>query len=468
MSSSLKTTRRAQQSDIQIRDNAQLAIHWLFPIDKAAFTFLNGPSMLFGRADECDFVLDGSEASRHHAEVRQEGPLFFLIDLDSTNGVFINGKKVASAPLTIKSVIRLGEWVGIVTTATCDANEHSVNLRAIGPRLYGGTRLAMTMAPAIRAANTDLPVIIQGETGTGKECVARAIHTWSNRSRSFIAVNCSTLPETLAESHLFGQPRGAFTGAVPRLGYFRAAEAGTLLLDEITDLPLPIQPKLLRVLEQKEVVPVGEATPVPVNVRIITATQEPLDRAVSEKRFRADLFARLDGLTVTLPPLRDRIEDVPGLFLHFLREHSGGQIPQIEPKLVEQLLLYDWPFNVRELERLAQSLLVVHGNEPLLRRSHLPERMAQRSVVDQNASEETVKQLIPDRNASQSLKSKDRDESIAALVAALRAHQGNVSRAAKALGIPKTNAYRLMDGLQEFDLNALRQSSKPPDGKSGK
>jgi DNA-binding NtrC family response regulator len=163
----------------------------------------------------------------------------------------------------------------------------------------------------------------------------------------------------LAEGELFGYRRGAFTGADRASpGFFRSAEGGTLLLDEVSDLPMPVQAKLLRVLQEGEVQPLGETRPVPVDVRIVVASQQPLMDAVKDGRFRADLLARLDGITVRLPPLRERKEDVPHLFSHLLRELSQGRAPAVEGEVIERLCIHDWPFNVRELVQVVRQLLV--------------------------------------------------------------------------------------------------------------
>ena len=175
----------------------------------------------------------------------------------------------------------------------------------IAPGWYGGATLAAAAAPG-RRTGADLPIIVQGETGTGKEGMARALHDWSGRRGPMVAVNCAALPAELAEAELFGYRKGAFTGAdVHSPGLFRAAEGGSIFLDEILELPLPLQAKLLRVLEERRVRALGETRDVPIDVKIVVATQEPLADAVAERRFRADLQARLDGLTLVLPPLRD-------------------------------------------------------------------------------------------------------------------------------------------------------------------
>jgi transcriptional regulator with PAS, ATPase and Fis domain len=258
-----------------------------------------------------------------------------------------------------------------------------------------------------------------------------------------VAVNCAAIPEALAEGELFGYRRGAFTGAErANLGHFRAAQHGTLLLDEICDLPLGLQAKLLRVLEQREVQPVGESTPVALDVRVLSAAQESLAQAVAAGHFRADLFARLDGLSVRLPPLRERPAEIPYLFAHLLLDHSGSRPPEVDVRLVERLCLYDWPFNVRELVLLVKRLLVLHGAEPVLKLGHLPERML--AEVNQDRADPVVKPTpeLPE---------------LSELVTALRASGGNVAQAAAALGISRQRAYRMMQGAADVDLGSLRE-----------
>ncbi len=288
--------------------------------------------------------------------------------------------------------------------------------------------------------------MIHGETGTGKEWTARAIHEWSGRAGPFLAVNCAALPESLAEAELFGYRRGAFTGAERASpGYFRAAHGGTLLLDEIVELPLALQAKLLRVLEQREVVPLGEPTPVPVDVRIVAAAQQPMAEAVEENEFRADLYARLDGLAVRLPPLRDRIEDVPGLLEVKLREKLG-RTPALDWRFVERLCVHDWPFNVRELDLVVRRIAALYADEPVLRVAHLPERFH----GTRRPSE--APRLDAKETATPREKSRDRDEGdTTRLLAALRKHRGNVARASGEANISRQRAYRLMGARPDVD-----------------
>src|SRR6187549_2818904 len=296
-----------------------LALVWVFPLpDQPAIPLDqradDAAELIIGRDAACDVVLEGGDISRRHAALRWAGPGdgAALHDLGSRNGIRINGRAVADGVLAGGDVVRVGGWIGVVTA-------QPGALAEIAPGLHGGATLAKAVAPLRQAAPSDLPIVLEGETGTGKEVVARAIHAWSGRRGPFVALNCAALPESLAEGELFGYRKGAFTGADRASpGVFRSADGGTLLLDEVSDLSLALQAKLLRVLEQREVQPLGETRPVPIDVRIVVAGQLSLLDASRTGRFRADLLARLEGMTVRLPPLRDRREDVAPLFSQLL------------------------------------------------------------------------------------------------------------------------------------------------------
>jgi len=215
-----------------------------------------------------------------------------------------------------------------------------------------------------RVAAADCTVLIQGETGTGKEVIARAIHEASPRRQNrFVALNCAAIPAALLESELFGYERGAFTGAVTQnLGRFQTAERGTLFLDEIGELPLDLQPKLLRVLQEKQFERLGGGRTVQVDARVIAATNQDLGRMVQERKFRADLYYRLNVFPITLPPLRDRVEDIPALVEYFVQRFSremGKRIATVPSEVMEVLKLHDWPGNIRELENFVQRAVIV-------------------------------------------------------------------------------------------------------------
>ena len=213
-------------------------------------------------------------------------------------------------------------------------------------------------------APVDSAVLVRGETGTGKEVVAKAIHAASlRRQQPFVAINCAAIPAALLESELFGYERGAFTGAVTqREGRFQAADGGTLFLDEIGDLPLELQPKLLRVLQERQVERLGGSRAIPVNVRVIAATNQDLWGMVQEKKFRADLYYRLNVFPINLPPLRERDGDIPLLVTHFVQkfaERQGKVIDYIPEDVMEALESHDWPGNIRELQNFIERAVIM-------------------------------------------------------------------------------------------------------------
>jgi len=441
------------------------ALVWLFPMAAGDPIALQGDGreLTIGRDDACDVHLSGSDVSRRHAVLRRDpegqgAKGATIADLGSRNGVRVNGRLIAESPIGSGDVVRLGGWVGIVTASPAPFEE-------IAPGLWGGGALQAALGPLRQAAVSDLPIVLEGETGCGKEVVTRALHRWSGRSGPLVAVNCAALPEGLAEGELFGYRKGAFTGADKASpGVFRGAEAGTLLLDEVSDLPLALQAKLLRVLEEREVQPLGEARPVPVDVRVVVAGQQSLMEAVRAGRFRGDLLARLDGLTVRLPPLRQRREDVLPLFSRLLAAAGAGRAPTFEPDVAERLCVYDWPFNVRELVLLARRLVAVHGPAGTLKPHHLPERMQELEARPKEASVPRPPAAGPEGGGrrAEALSPEGppaEPVQLPALIAALRASGGNVARAAALLGISRQRAYRLMEG-QRVDLDTIRSDAE--------
>jgi formate hydrogenlyase transcriptional activator len=237
--------------------------------------------------------------------------------------------------------------------------------------LIGSSPKFRTVLDEIKmVAPVDSAVLLRGETGTGKEVVAQAIHSESPRRRqAFVAINCAAIPASLLESELFGHERGAFTGAVmQRMGRFRAADRGTLFLDEIGDLPLELQPKLLRVLQEQEFEPLGSSRTVKVDVRVVAATNQDLWQMVQDRKFRADLYYRLNVFPIELPPLRERQADIPLLASHFLRifaERHGRTIDFIPDDVMEVLRSHDWPGNIRELQNFIERAVIITSGSAL-------------------------------------------------------------------------------------------------------
>ena len=296
--------------------------------------------------------------------------------------------------------------------------------------------LGETVAP------TDSTILLSGESGTGKEVLARYIHRLSHRSDGpFFSINCGALPESLLESELFGHVKGSFTGAVKdKEGLLVAAEGGTFFLDEIGEMSPATQVKLLRALQEREVIPVGSTDAVPVDVRIIAATNRDLEEEISQGRFRTDLYYRLNVIALHLPPLRDRREDVPLLTRFFLermaRENPDVDAPTLSEETMETLLDYDWPGNVRELENALERAAVVAGGAEI-RSDHLPERILE-------APKPRLVQGEPPPNPPMEVIERAYIEWV------LRAEDGNKSRAAEVLGIDPSTLYRK---LNRYGLN---------------
>jgi DNA-binding NtrC family response regulator len=281
--------------------------------------------------------------------------------------------------------------------------------------------MKQALATVERAAPSPLPVLIQGETGTGKELVARALHEQSpRRAFPFVPINCAALPETLIESELFGHERGAFTGAVERkTGLFEVASRGTVFLDEIGELGLLLQARLLRVIETQEFFRVGGSRPVRVDVRVVSATNRDLRAEVEAGRFREDLYYRLNGVTIRLPPLRERRGDIPLLARHFLDRVGSGRM--LDVGAFEVLNGYDWPGNVRELEMVVQRAALL-SPEPTIRSEDLPLEVRPRAAPRVLRTDLTLEEM--EREYVQ---------------AVLEKHRGHRGRTAEALGIdPKT------------------------------
>jgi two-component system response regulator PilR (NtrC family) len=233
-----------------------------------------------------------------------------------------------------------------------------------------------------KVADTDSTILISGESGTGKELIAKAIHYRSGRANApFVSINCGALPENLLESELFGHVKGSFTGAIrDKDGMFKVASGGTFFLDEVGETTLAIQVKLLRVLQEREIIPVGGTAPIKVDVRLIAATNADLEKAVKEERFRADLYYRLNVIPVLIPPLRDRRDDIPLLVDHFLRlaTERSGRRKTVSKEAMELLASYDWPGNVRELENIVERACILQEGDELMSED-LPEKVRHQS-----------------------------------------------------------------------------------------
>jgi len=317
-------------------------------------------------------------------------------------------------------------------------------------------KLQKLLQRARQAARTDMDVLVEAESGTGKELLARLIHQASGRrNRPFVAVNCAAFPEALLESELFGHARGAFTGAsVAKPGKFEIAHTGTLLLDEIGEMPLQLQPKLLRALQEREIDRLGDTKPLRVDVRVIATTNRSLRALVEEGKFRADLYYRLNVVPLTIPPLRERREDVARLVGHFVqknaRSHAGAP-PSFLPELIERLEALEWPGNVRELENLVRRAVALHPGERI-GLEFLHEIEGPRAAPLRETPAVKNGQMAPVEEAP-ALGTSLRDMERRLLESTLEAAGGNRTHAARMLGIcPRT----MRNKIREYGLPPRR------------
>jgi len=391
------------------------------------------PRCAVGTHASNDLRLDDSRVSRFHCEIRLEGPEARVRDLGSRNGTVVDGVSVVEAFLRSGSTIKAGavtlrfELLGQVRRVPMSTRRSFHGLVA--------ESVAMRVALALveRAAGSDLTVLLEGETGTGKGKVAEAIHRGSARNgKPFVVVDCGAIPQNLIESELYGHEKSAFTGATERrLGAFEEADGGTIFLDEIGELPIDQQPKLLRALESREIRRVGSNLHKKVDVRIVAATNRDLRREVNEARFRADLYFRLAVLRLTLPPLRERADDLP-LLAEELLASLGAKPEEIRalctPEFLASLQRGAWPGNVRELRNHLERCLAFEEALPI------GEELAARREVA--AVDPTVPYAEARRRAIEAFEQ-------AYVKALLAHHDGKPSQAAAAAGIDRVYLYKL-------------------------
>ena len=431
-----------------------------------------GDHTRIGRAANSELEVPDQSASRRHALIqRQSDGEYVLTDLGSANGTKLNGEFVG-----LPVVLRDGDRIGIAgfemvysgpeadadtvpsgdtlfTTAESTVNEERGHRRHNRVQIVGsGPAMLEVLGQVRQAAASVIPVLILGETGTGKELVARSIHESGARSSGvFVPINCSALPEALLESELFGHRRGAFTGAAQdRAGLFEAAKGGTVFLDEVGELPLAMQPKLLRFLQDGEIRRVGDVEPRHVDVRVISATNRDLGAEIEREAFREDLFFRLSTFTIDLPPLRERRDDIPLLAERLLRtqcELQEKRVRGIEPSALEALHRHDWPGNVRELENeLARAVaLVSEGGRITL------ETLSERVSGSASGSGEAAPTPPPATDGgdgdSTELRGAMAEFERKHIAQVLEQNGGNVSKAAQALGLSRGGLHKKLKEL---------------------
>lgn len=367
-----------------------------------AVVLREGKTLVVGTGADCDLVLADERVSGQHVELRAEGGHFHVRDNGSTNGTHYQGSRIDRAIVPAGATLKVGR-----TSLRIQPQAEALELPPSPAHRFGelvGRSFAMRQVFAVleHAAATDVTVLVEGETGTGKELAARAVHEASERRRGpFVAVDCGALPESLVDSELFGHVRGAFTGATAdRKGAFARARGGTLFLDELDGVPAAVQARLLRVLEERTIRPVGSDREEPLDVRLVVATQTPLTARVAEGSFRADLFYRIAVLHLRLPPLRERREDIAPI-VHELLELRGLDPGEIGGASLQRLSAHGWPGNVRELRNVLDRALALtpgaggfsdlrlwlrprdHEAAPLQVRSDVPFSEAKAAVVEE-------------------------------------------------------------------------------------
>jgi DNA-binding NtrC family response regulator len=388
--------------------------------------------------------------SAEHLRFVRDGASWVVEDAGSTNGTLLNGCPVGHARLDDTSLVEAGRTLialraAVPTPEGCGEDVDSASMSALPPWQRGlSPALAARLGTLARVARSTVPVILFGETGVGKEVLARALHDWSKRTGPFVAVNCGALPGALVEALLFGHVRGAFSSAIrDELGLVRSAHGGTLFLDEIGDLAAPAQASLLRVLQEREVLPVGATRPVGVDLRVVCATHRNLDELAAQGNFRADLLTRLDGFRHVIPPLRERREELGLLVAALLTKLAAGREESVSfsPPAARLLATYRWPGNVRELEQVLARALAISLDGCI--DSH-----ALALSAPPPASPRAPKRPISDADA--------RLRSV--LIAALSQHEGNVSAVARVMGKGRTQIQRWM---RRFGLESHSYRRRP-------
>jgi two-component system response regulator AtoC len=400
--------------------------------------------VIIGRAPECAVSIDSSEVSRQHAAIEIAGDRMWVEDLGSRNGTRVRDMAVpphGRLPLSLSDSIDLGAVIALLQRLPDVPARVPQETALPGPIILDRAMVALYRMIDRLAVGT-LPILVLGETGVGKEVVAEQLHVRSpRRSKPLVRLNCAAFTEPLLESELFGHVRGAFTGANQnKTGLLVSAEGGTVFLDEVADLPLAIQAKLLRVLENGEVLPVGALQPITVDVRIVSATNADVTEAIEEGRFREDLYHRLAGATLVVPPLRERPSEILPLALRFLQRaarRASLPVPALTAAAQVEIARHAWPGNVRELRNVMERALLLASDGPI-DIDHLP------------ASPRVLEDTGP--HAPITL---DGDDDHARTLDALARCHGNQTRAARMLGIARSTL------LKRLDLYNVPRPRKP-------
>jgi DNA-binding NtrC family response regulator len=437
--------------------------------DRGVEKLLEGTRISIGTSSKNDLQLTDTTVSRRHCEIVVRNDRYAVRDLDSTNGTFVNGTPVVEVFLAPGARLRLGDTEVLFEPKKKWERVNDTEVNSFGD-LYGSSRpMRGVFAMLAKVARTDLSCILVGETGTGKELAARALHFNSARAaKPFVVVDCGAISQNLIESELFGHEKGAFTGADrQRSGAFEQADGGTIFLDEIGELPLELQPKLLRALERREVKRLGSGRTIEVDVRVIAATHRDLPAMIKKAEFREDVYYRLAEVVVQLPPLRDRREDIALITQRIVDEHAheGSPVRGVDPDALRDLKARPWPGNVRELRNVLRRAVAMSSG-PLLtvqdlqalaveRTSNLPPAIGAGGLQAGGSD-------VPNADVGDELPIKEARERWVApmereyLVRLMKRCKGDLDRAATDAGVHRKSLERLLrqHGLKASDLKS--------------
>ena len=388
-------------------------VHPALPRPADAVHLIATPRIVIGRDPAVDITLDDDQVSRSHCALERDGDGYVASDLGSSNGTFVDGRRTESTALKPGSVLRVGD-----TILVYDERAPLPGLGNVRPEVGRSLGLLAAQHLADLAATTDDPILIVGPTGAGKELLAQRVHDASGRPGPLVPVNCATMNRDLLGSEMFGHVKGAFSGAQrDRPGLFVEANGGTLFLDEVAELPLDQQAALLRAVQERRIRPVGADREIDVDVRIVSATHQDLEALEASGVFRGDLYARLAGVTIELPGLAQRREEVLPLFRHFLEDAALT----ITADAAEALLVYGWPRNIRELRQIARRVRLFGEAVEQIDVDLLPEALTvERTTLDPRSQAPSKDDLIE----------------------LLRQSDGNVAEVCRALGKHRQQVYR--------------------------
>ena len=411
--------------------------------------------LVLGQNTDCDLVVTDAKVSRRHCELRLTERGVFVQDLDSRNGTFIRDVQISGAYVLPGVPVMIGDSSFIVQPSGGSAVVALSTRGAFGAAVGKSLAMRALFAKLERIAPTDETILLLGESGTGKEILARAIHDNSRRSKGpYIVVDCGAIPASTIEVELFGTVPGAATGAVNKAGLFEAAHRGTIFIDELGELPLEAQQKLLRVIEARTVRRLGSTQEQAIDVRVIAATHRNVKSMVAENKFRKDLFFRLSVFEAIVPPLRDRRDDIPFLVERFLSSRNPpSNIADLPPETIPMLMGYDWPGNVRELRNALARLVLFPELLPEMfssagaSTSNTPSMDQPASTNEMTNSQNSDAQLgkwleltLPEAREAV-LEELERKY----VAAKMRQVDGNITRAAEAMGVSRQLLHRLLD-----------------------